>query len=690
MKTTSSQFRTHLDREVTALCTCWRIARKDGKVSYFTDSDEDVTVDGNVYKSIGAYSRSAIETTTTLSVDNLEITGLANELSLPIEELRAGAYDHAEIKIFMTSWVDPDMGEMKLRRGFFGEVQVLPNDTFTVELRGLLQRLAHTYTDVYSATCRHDLGDGENKPIGCSVDLSHPFSTEGVHIPVPFVDPGFEEAGKVGLIGSAVWYNPLNSEELVDDGDAFSGTYSGRGATGGGRIVQDTNLFDMGSEFLSHIDSRDVTFTAHVWRKDDGDQGRVRHEFLDSSLRALKVGGYAHLDNGAYVDIGTVTEAADFTFETWFRVVSTAASDTPRVAILQNDSNDANERGFSYTGGRFSYSNLASSGGGVLEYDYPLEFNEWVHVALVQEGTALRFYLNGVLREELADSGFYGITTREIGYFSAGSVIDFDEYRVWNHARTREQIVENMYRDVPGGDSSLVLYYPFDGDNDDYGAEVTGTITYVGGFGTGFSPVSVSLRGTDTSFNSGYEDVGTDWALVSAEDLQVPPHTRYIRTTFDHAIDSGTASGTRFDSVFGWFEDAANNVEMPNFSVGADTTVWKRAGMVTSSDSNRVFRAIVDEPRAQDAWFQGGLVTFFSGKNESGSMEVKKWTQETGEIELFLSMPYPVEPGDLFTIYPGCDKTRINCTALFDNIKDFYGFPDIPGEDELFRYPDSK
>jgi hypothetical protein len=61
-----------------------------------------------------------------------------------------------------------------------------------------------------------------------------------------------------------------------------------------------------------------------------------------------------------------------------------------------------------------------------------------------------------------------------------------------------------------------------------------------------------------------------------------------------------------------------------------------------------------------------------------------------GTLELFLSLPFPIEAGDLFTLYPGCDKSRITCAAIFDNVTKMLGAPDVPGQDALFSYPDVK
>jgi uncharacterized phage protein (TIGR02218 family) len=80
-------------------------------------------------------------------------------------------------------------------------------------------------------------------------------------------------------------------------------------------------------------------------------------------------------------------------------------------------------------------------------------------------------------------------------------------------------------------------------------------------------------------------------------------------------------------------------------------------------------------------------VVFRTGANAGRAMEIKVWTAEADSVELYLSMPYPVASGDIITIYPGCDKFRECCTLVFENIDNFFGTPDIPGEDTLMLTP---
>lgn len=88
-------------------------------------------------------------------------------------------------------------------------------------------------------------------------------------------------------------------------------------------------------------------------------------------------------------------------------------------------------------------------------------------------------------------------------------------------------------------------------------------------------------------------------------------------------------------------------------------------------------------------WFNGGLVTFTSGLNDGLSREVKDYTGG-GQITLFLPFPFDVAEGDEFEIYRGCPKTVAACRDVFSNIENFRGEPYVPGNDQIFAYPDAQ
>ncbi len=47
MRAIPSSLAAHLSGEVTTLCRCWRLTRRDGTASGFTDHDRDLTFAGN-------------------------------------------------------------------------------------------------------------------------------------------------------------------------------------------------------------------------------------------------------------------------------------------------------------------------------------------------------------------------------------------------------------------------------------------------------------------------------------------------------------------------------------------------------------------------------------------------------------------------------------------------------------------
>ena len=165
MKTISTALSDHLAGEVTTLATCWALTRRDATEMFFTDFDEDLVIDGDTYLAASGYSRSAIVNSSSFSVDNLDIIGNLTSDVIREEDLFAGLYDFAEVRIFMVNWKDLSQGTLALRRGWIGEVSA-QDGAFTAELRGLAQALLYEVGEVYSPLCGADLGDSR-----CGVDV---------------------------------------------------------------------------------------------------------------------------------------------------------------------------------------------------------------------------------------------------------------------------------------------------------------------------------------------------------------------------------------------------------------------------------------------------------------------------------------------------------------------------------------
>ncbi|MCK9917805.1 DUF2163 domain-containing protein [Microbacteriaceae bacterium K1510] len=89
-----------------------------------------------------------------------------------------------------------------------------------------------------------------------------------------------------------------------------------------------------------------------------------------------------------------------------------------------------------------------------------------------------------------------------------------------------------------------------------------------------------------------------------------------------------------------------------------------------------------------DGWFGAGKLTFATGANAGLSVEVKAHVNDgVVSLTLWQQMPQPIAVGDSFTVTAGCDKRFTTCHDRFNNVVNFRGFPHIPGNDFVIRYP---
>ena len=82
-----------------------------------------------------------------------------------------------------------------------------------------------------------------------------------------------------------------------------------------------------------------------------------------------------------------------------------------------------------------------------------------------------------------------------------------------------------------------------------------------------------------------------------------------------------------------------------------------------------------------NGWFNQGVIKFTSGLNAGLTRTVKE--HKDGTLSFALRLPHPPRAGDVFKIYPGCDKRQSTCKDKFQNIVHFRGFPYIPSADTV-------
>ena len=120
---------------------------------------------------------------------------------------------------------------------------------------------------------------------------------------------------------------------------------------------------------------------------------------------------------------------------------------------------------------------------------------------------------------------------------------------------------------------------------------------------------------------------------------------------------------------------------------GVDLAVLGESGTVVTVSSATAFEAALAQA---SGWYDGGELSWTGGANAGQTVAVRSWDAATGTLSLFLPALYAVQPGDAFTVRPGCDKTFATCRAKFANAVNFRGFPHVPGTDRVLSYPDAQ
>lgn len=120
--------------------------------------------------------------------------------------------------------------------------------------------------------------------------------------------------------------------------------------------------------------------------------------------------------------------------------------------------------------GRFSFNLYSSIDYNSVESSEHTGINSWFHIAGTFDGNLMRIYVNGQLEGTQNNPGtitsssvpmLFGAEPQEglvISHFKG----QIDEIRIWNYARTGEEIMQFMNIALKGNEPGLVRYWNFD------------------------------------------------------------------------------------------------------------------------------------------------------------------------------------------------------------------------------------
>lgn len=202
--------------------------------------------------------------------------------------------------------------------------------------------------------------------------------------------------------------------------------------------------------------------------------------------------------SGTYIEVphaAALNLTSGFTIEAW---VQTRIAAGHCGTIVGKNYNQAYWIGICQEGGALPTLRSYSFGGSSAYTSGLVPVGRWAHIAVTTDGTTRKHYVNGELVGTRTDTTPISASTSPLRLSSDISwnfaTPALDEVRIWNVARTVEQIRSTINVKITGTPANLVAYYHLDGTGADALGAHNGTQAGAGG---GF--LTLAAGGTCTS-----------------------------------------------------------------------------------------------------------------------------------------------------------------------------------------------
>lgn len=136
----------------------------------------------------------------------------------------------------------------------------------------------------------------------------------------------------------------------------------------------------------------------------------------------------------------------------------------------------------------------------------------------------------------------------------------------------------------------------------------------------------------------------------------------------------------------GWVYQALCDAELGDARCGVHL-VEVAASVVAAEDRFRIAVAGIEGFSA--GWFGLGVAAWLAGRRQGLRDRVLSQQRLGGKDVLGFAAPVGdwLKPGDGLLLTAGCDRRFATCREKFGNAANFRGFPHIPGNDFVLRYP---
>lgn len=158
MRTVPAAITTARQSTTSHICKLWRIALINGTILRFTEHDEDLTVDSELFLSTASFDPSAIKVNADLSVGGMDVHGAFDNNYITTRDLLAGLYSGAAFWVGECLWDNVAAGKDIQKFGWLGNIKE-SGGTFIAELLDASRILSLPLLRTYTPACNATLGD---------------------------------------------------------------------------------------------------------------------------------------------------------------------------------------------------------------------------------------------------------------------------------------------------------------------------------------------------------------------------------------------------------------------------------------------------------------------------------------------------------------------------------------------------
>ena len=224
--------------------------------------------------------------------------------------------------------------------------------------------------------------------------------------------------------------------------------------------------------------------------------------------------------------------------------------------------------------------------GTFLNSSFTVPLNSWTHIAAVYDGSNMYVYANGnlIASQTATVSIPTGSQQINIGSRIGASTENFtgniDEIRVWNTARTAEQINGSKNCELAGTESGLVAYYNFNQGVDQANNSTITTLNDITANGNNGTLTNFTLNGTTSNWLAG-SPVTTGSVVPSVATVTTP--VVYTQGASASALTATTgANGTGVV----WYTTATGGTGSTTAPTPLTATVGNTSYWVSSTNAN--------------------------------------------------------------------------------------------------------